>query len=75
MILSSPGFSGHRFQEVVDGFVSLEGVAELGTSVDRVGVSSTDLADPNDAGCLEFGDDAVHSSLGDPHSVGDLADE
>jgi len=75
MILSSPECSGNRFQKVVDGLVGLEGVPKFGATIDGVGVPPADLADPDDSGCFEFGDDSVHTTFGDPHPIRDLTDE
>ena len=65
--------SGGAAEQVSDRLVRLEGMAQLGRPIDRVRVAATHFGDGDDAGLFEVGEDAVDSSLGDSHPVGDFA--
>ena len=65
--------SGGPSEQVSDGLVRLEGMAQLSRPIDRVRVAATHFGDGDDAGLFEVGEDAVDSSLGDAHPVGDFA--
>jgi hypothetical protein len=71
--MSAGSVSAEEIDEVADGVVRFDPMAEVGMAIDSVGVAPTDLLPDDDARLLEVLDDPEHRSLRDADALCDVA--